>query len=268
MELSKEQRKQAKAEKRAAKMAARGEYPDLIVPSDPSDPVTVLCVKFGHKYGREYVERLRNMVSRHLTVPYEFACLTDDQHDIPGVRKIYQPNAKYSRGWWHKVHMFDSALPLRGRILYLDLDVVIHASMDKLTEYHPTSFVGIHDFNRKFHPSWSYLNSSVLAWTHGTQSHIYEQFKQKPADAQRLQGDQDWIWQLSKEKIKFWPKEWIMSYKWEIRSRDELSVINGKRQFKTVRNDIRPPLDCSIAVFHGEPNPQDVQDKFVVDNWQ
>jgi hypothetical protein len=59
-----------------------------------------------------------------------------------------------------------------------------------------------------------------------------------------------------------------MSYKWEIRSRDELSVINGKRQFKTVRNDIRPPLDCSIAVFHGEPNPQDVQDKFVVDNWQ
>jgi hypothetical protein len=164
--------------------------------------------------------------------------------------------------------MFDSALPLRGRILYLDLDVVIHASMDKLTEYHPTSFIGIHDFNRKFHPSWSYLNSSVLAWTHGTQSHIYEQFKQKPADAQRLQGDQDWIWKLSKEKIKFWPKEWIMSYKWEIRSRDELSLVNGKRQFKTVRNDVRPPLDCSIAVFHGEPNPQDVQDKFVVDNWQ
>ena len=268
MELSKEQRQQAKAEKRAAKMAARGEYLDLVVPSDPSDPVTVLCVKFGHKYGREYVERLRNMVSRHLTVPYEFACLTDDQHDIPGVRKIYQPNAKYSRGWWHKVHMFDSALPLRGRILYLDLDVVIHASMDKLTEYHPTSFIGIHDFNRKFHPSWSYLNSSVLAWTHGTQSHIYEQFKQKPADAQRLQGDQDWIWKLSKEKIKFWPKEWIMSYKWEIRSKDELTVAHSGRQFKTIRNDIRPHQECSIAVFHGEPNPQDVQDKFVVDNWQ
>jgi hypothetical protein len=47
-----------------------------------------------------------------------------------------------------------------------------------------------------------------------------------------------------------------------------LAVIDGKRQFKTVRNDIRPHQECSIAVFHGEPNPQDVQDKFVVDNWQ
>ena len=211
MELSKEQRIQAKAEKRAAKMAARGEYPDLVVPSDPNEPITVLCVRFGNKYGREYVERLRNMVSRHLTVPYEFACLTDDQHDIVGVRKIYQPNANYARGWWHKVHMFDSALPLRGRILYLDLDVVIHANMNKLTGYHPTSFIGIHDFNRKFFPSWNYLNSSVLAWTHGTQGHIYDQFKSKPAEAQRLQGDQDWIWKIAKDRMIFWPKEWIMS---------------------------------------------------------
>ena len=123
MELSKEQRRQAKAEKKAAKMAARGEYPDLVLPSDPNDPITVLCVRFGNKYGREYVERLRNMVARHLTVPYEFACLTDDQHDIAGVRKIYQPNANYARGWWHKVHMFDNNLHIKGRILYLDLDV-------------------------------------------------------------------------------------------------------------------------------------------------
>ena len=125
MELSKEQRAQAKAEKRAAKLTARGEYPDQTsVSVDSSDPITVLCVRFGNKYGREYVERLRNMVSRHLTVPYEFACLTDDHHDIPGVRKIYQPNANYARGWWHKVHMFDSTLPLKGRILYLDLHVL------------------------------------------------------------------------------------------------------------------------------------------------
>jgi lipopolysaccharide biosynthesis glycosyltransferase len=164
--------------------------------------------------------------------------------------------------------MFDSTLPIKGRILYLDLDVVIHANMDKLTGYHRDNFIGIHDFNRKFHPTWNYLNSSVLAWTHGTQSHIYEQFKQKPAEAQRLQGDQDWIWKLCKDKIKFWPKEWIMSYKWEIRSREELTVAQPTRRFKTVRHDVRPHPECSIAVFHGEPNPQDVQDKFVVDNWQ
>ena len=45
----------------------------------------VLCVRFGYRYGRDYVERLRNMVSRNLTLPYEFVCLTDDKIPIEGV---------------------------------------------------------------------------------------------------------------------------------------------------------------------------------------
>ena len=264
MELSKEEKRRLKAEKRAAKLGIPVETPQLPVDSK----FTVLCVRFGNKYGREYVERLRNMVSRHLTVPHEIACLTDDQHPIEGVRTIYQPNAQYPKGWWHKVHMFDPTLPLAGRILYMDLDVVVHENIDKLATFMPGSFVGIHDFNRKFYPSWNYLNSSVLAWTHGTQNHIYKQFKENPGNAQRLQGDQDWIWKLCKDRIQFWPKEWIMSYKWEIRSREELIVLNGKRQFKTVKDDVKIPKDCCIAVFHGDPNPCAVQDKFVVDNWK
>lgn len=266
MELSKEERRRLKEEKRAAKGYSK-ESSDIIA-QPPDGKLTVLCVRFGNKYGREYVERLRNMVSRHLTVPHEIACLTDDKHPIDGVRTIYQPNAQYAKGWWHKVHMFDPALPLSGRILYMDLDVVIHNNIDKLASFKPDSFVGIHDFNRKFYPSWNYLNSSVLAWTHGTQNHIYQQFKSKPAEAQRLQGDQDWIWKLCKSSIQFWPKEWILSYKWEIRKREDLIVLNGKRQFKEVNNDIILPKDCSIAVFHGDPNPCSVQDKFVIDNWR
>ena len=51
--------------------------------------LTVLCVRFGEKYGPEYVERLRNMVPRNITIPYEFACLTDDQRSIKGVKTLY-----------------------------------------------------------------------------------------------------------------------------------------------------------------------------------
>jgi len=29
-----------------------------------------------------------------------------------------------------------------------------------------------------------------------------------------------------------------------------------------------PDPECSVAVFHGDPNPCAVQDKFVVDNWR
>jgi hypothetical protein len=84
----------------------------------------------------------------------------------------------------------------------------------------------------------------------------------------RLQGDQDWIWKVAKNRIKFWPNEWIQSYKWEIRSRDELVDRTGRRGFKTIRSDINPHPECAVAVFHGEPNPADINDKFVVDNWR
>lgn len=230
--------------------------------------ITVICVRFGNRYGREYVERLRNMVSRHLTVPYEFVCLTDDQHPIEGVRSIVQPNARYVKGWWHKVHMFDPELLLSGRILYFDLDVVIHNNIDKLAQYLPDASVGIHDFNRTFYVNWDSMNSSVMAWNHRTENKVWDQFKENPAEAMRLPGDQDWIWKLCKDHMKFWPKEWIQSYKWEVRDKSELTMINGKRQFKNIDNSVEVHPDCCVTVFHGDPKPQDVQDKFVVDNWK
>jgi hypothetical protein len=234
----------------------------------PQEPITILCVKFGDKYGREYVERLRNMIERNITIPYEIVCLTDDKHPIDRVRSIVQPNAGYTRGWWHKVHMFDPDLPLKGTILYFDLDVVIHKKIDKLASVYPNEFLGILDFNRKFFQNWQNLNSSVLRWEHGKQKYIWERFKQNPAEAMKLHGDQDWIWLCSKTEIKFWPREWIQSYKWEIRKKEDLMVVNGKRKFSTVNDSVKIPGDCCVTVFHGDPKPDVIKDKFVLDNWQ
>lgn len=235
---------------------------------DSSSKITVICVRFGNRYGREYVERLRNMVSRHLTVPYEFVCLTDDQHPIDGVRSIVQPNARYVKGWWHKVHMFDPSLPISGRVLYFDLDVVIHANINKLAEFLTDQSVGIHDFNRKFYVHWNTMNSSVMAWNHGSENKVWDKFKSNPAEAMRMPGDQDWIWSLCKDHMKFWPTEWVQSYKWEIRDKSELTMVNGKRKFRTDDHNIELHPECCVTVFHGDPKPQDVQDKFVVDNWK
>jgi hypothetical protein len=267
MRLSKEQRENwTKEQKRYYKLT--GNILEEKSVQNNIDLVTVICVRFGNLYGRDYVEKLRNMVSRNLTVPYKFVCLTDDHHPIEGVQTIYQPNAGYRKGWWHKVHMFDPFLPVSGRLLYFDLDVVIHGNIDKLVQSYNTEFVGIRDFNRKFHSGWKYLNSSIMTWIHGTQSEVWLQFQKDPNVAQKFMGDQDWIWKLCKDKIKFFPEEWIQSYKWEIRSRNDLSQHQGKRKFKIDDHQIRPNPDCSVCVFHGEPKPQDVKDQFIVDNWR
>ena len=230
--------------------------------------ITVLCVRFGNRYGREYVERLRNMVARHLTVPYEFACLTNDPTPIEGVRNIVIPEQKYPRLWWHKVHMFDPSLGITNRILYFDLDVVIHANINKLVETANNDFFGIKDFNRSFHSNWNYLNSSAMTWIGGQSFDIWDQFKTSPEQVmKRFPGDQDWIWNIAKDRIKFWPNDWLMSYKWEIRDKSELVLVNGRRNFVEVKTPHIPP-ECCVTVFHGDPKPQDVKDPFVVDNWK
>lgn len=229
--------------------------------------ISVLCVRFGTKYGRDYVEKLRNMVARHLTIPYEFYCLTDDQHPIDGVKSLVYPNQGYVKGWWHKVHMFDPDLKLPGRILYMDLDVIIHDNINKLVLDQGQDFLGIRDFNRKFNPKWNILNSSVMTWPAGLHPDIFTVFKSDQSRAQRLHGDQDWIWQVAKTRIKFFPESWIQSYKWEIRDRSELTMGGGRRFFKTTR-DVTIPKGCSICVFHGDPNPHDITDPYVVDNWR
>ena len=266
--LTKDQRKALKLQRKFEKEQGRLKKFNPQDTDFSQNPSNILCVRFGNKYSIAYVEKLRNMIDRNITVPYKLYCLTDDPTPINGVQLIIQKNAGYAKGWWHKVHMFDPSLPLSGRILYVDLDVVICNSINKLVQISGNTFMGIRDFNRKFHRDWKYLNSSVMSWVHGTQNHIYNQFIGNPQAAMRMHGDQDWTWKCAKDRIKFWPENWIQSYKWEIRDRSELQVINGVRQFTTIRNDISVPNDCSICVFHGSPDPEIVQDKFVIDNWQ
>lgn len=266
--LNKEQRKAYKLQRKFEKEQAKIRKFQSDTNISNEDTSIILCVRFGNKYPILYVEKLRNMIQRNITVPYKLVCLTDDPTPIQGVELIVQQNAGYVKGWWHKVHMFDPSLPLNGRILYMDLDVVICGNIDKLTQIGGNVFMGIRDFNRKFHRDWKYLNSSVMSWMHGSQSHIYNVFMSNPQAAMRMHGDQDWTWKCAKDKIKFWPEPWIQSYKWEIRDRSELQVLQGMRQFTSVKTDVSVPKECCICVFHGDPNPANVKDPFVVENWQ
>jgi len=42
----------------------------------------ILCMKWGTKYGPEYVNRHYAMVRRHLTGDFNFVCLTDDAQGV------------------------------------------------------------------------------------------------------------------------------------------------------------------------------------------
>ena len=72
--------------------------------------VSILCVKWGTKYGPEYVNRLYKAVERSTDVcKFEFYCLTDDSDGIDE-RVVALPLTEGLTGWWNKALLFDRPL--------------------------------------------------------------------------------------------------------------------------------------------------------------
>lgn len=232
-------------------------------------PYYVLCVKNGSKYSADYVNTLARMVSRNCTLEYEFVCLTDDAEGLDnGVRVIKLP--RKFRTWWAKPYMFSNKLGLKGTILYMDLDVVISGNIDKLFTYRTGNWCVIRDFTRSMRPNWQKYNSSVIRFDYNQLDHLWQDFDKKQNLYERKHyGDQDWLYAVADPKPVLWPDEWIQSWKWEIRKSRQFSPggTRGQRRFKEIE-DVEPPPECCITVFHGDPNPELVEDPWVIENWK
>lgn len=227
----------------------------------------IVCLKHGQKYSVDYVNRLYNMTKRHSTVPFGFACITEDPSGMdPNIVHISLPNHKLS-GWWYKPWVFSKEIPLDGTLLFMDLDLVIIKNIDNLWSYRPGNFCIIRDFNRSSIKDWRKFNSSVFRIEKGQHPQVWENLIKDLDQTKRMHGDQDWIFSQLRNSHVFWPEEWIQSYKWEVRNKSDVVRVGNKRMFKDVAN---PPIhgDTNILVFHGDPKPEEVQDPVVVQNWR
>jgi hypothetical protein len=230
--------------------------------------LNVICVKWGDKYSSTYVNTLKKMCDRHITLPYQFHCLTDSPDGIdPNIKILELPKLPGIKTWWSKLYMFSPALPIEGTILYFDLDVVIFKNIDCLFTHDPDKFMIIRDFNRCRVPDWKTSNSSVMRWNKGTMQYLWGEFQNNPATVmQANHGDQDWITKRAKDDINHWPDEWIRSYKWEMIGYKETRIIKDKKY--TFQKPPTITEENLVAVFHGKPDPHECDDAFVVDNWQ
>lgn len=269
---TKGQRKTRKALDKLAKLSQEQGYEPYSSNPLIKDKNYILCLKHGAKYSADYVNKLYSMVKRHCTLEFEMVCLTDDPTDIhPDIKILSLPD--YLQGWWCKPYMFSNDLPLKGIILYMDLDVVIASNIDHLFTYKANHWCTLRDFTRKMRPQWKKYNSSVIRFTAGQLSSFWEDFKINQKTVQKkFHGDQDWLYEIATQKHKpaeLFPDNWILSWKWEIRkTRDFASgSTRGNRKLRTIEH-VTPPRQCCITVFHGDPNPHNCEDPWVVDNWK
>ena len=231
---------------------------DLRTPPLPNPPqrvtlgkepsrLTVACVYWGTAYGIEYVEKLFNMVTRHLSVPFDFVCITPHMKVPEGVIRMSPPIAASAEGWWQKVGLFSPDLfgPSQ-RILYLDLDVVIINSLDEIIKS-DDAFCMIENFGpNKGHAAH---NSSVMLWTPTeATAKIFTQFS--PDVMKELHGDQCWIWRVMKDDIRNFEMHQCVSFKYE---------RHPQWRHQTDKT--------SVVVFHGQPKPHNCGDGKLMSAW-
>jgi len=218
----------------------------------PAGPRIILCMKWGDKYGPEYVNRLYAMVRRHLRGEFRFVCLTDSSAGVrPEVRCLPIPDLALPAGLpergWKKLTTFEADLHgLQGTALFLDIDIVI---VDDITPFFelPGEFLIIHDWKRPWRVTG---NSSVYRFRLGAHADVLAGFRADPARARaEFRNEQAWLSDVlhRQGKLAYWPAAWCASFKYHCIPPWPSNWWRAPRF----------PAGTRIVVFHGEVNPPD-----------
>lgn len=192
-----------------------------------------VTVRWGDKYGPEYVYALQAGIQRYYSLPHEFVCITSQS--LPAVNCI--PEMDPWPGWWQKV----SAFRLDGPFCLIDLDMVIVGSIDWLADYAECDLAAILNWGVN---GGGCLYSDEIAGAVVVSNGRNPQVADAMSDAviRRLDphGDQTFLTEQFRGRITYMPQERICSYK------------------RHVRDTGRIPDAASIVAFHGSPRPHEV----------
>ena len=219
--------------------------------------VNILCMKWGTKYGTDYVNRLHSMVSRNLSLPFRFICFTDNTDGIsPEIDclPIIEVEAnlnddagrKRVQAWKKLTTMAKPLYDIEGTCLFLDLDIVIIDTIDSFFEIEGDFFI-IQDW----HDPEGQGNSSVYRFEAGAHENVLNHFvKNRDQIASEFDNEQHYLTQKIKEsgQLNYWPHNWCLSFRKSCLPRNKI-----KRWFQASQK----PDSGKIIVFHGAPNPEE-----------
>jgi len=209
-------------------------------------------MKWGDKYGPEYVNRLYAGAKTYVTGEFSFACLTDDSSGLdPAILSYPIPelgctHPTKTRGKWKKVALWGKEIEqhLNGTVLFLDLDSIIIDNIDCYFNFgNPEDIILERNWAR---PLSRLGQTSVFRFTIGAHPDILAIFqKDSQAIADRFQFEQHYITHSTKKFLKFWPRGWTRHFR--------LHCLGPMpwRLFKAARI----PKGCKIITFPGGPNP-------------
>ena len=216
-----------------------------------SEVVNIICMKWGTKYGAEYVNKLYGMVARNMSRQFRFICLTDDNTGFRdevesfSLPELALPDGAPERGW-NKLTTFIGPLhDIQGKTLFLDLDVIVVGALDDFFDL-PDDFYIIRDFVRTDGTG----NSSVYLFEAGKYVDVIEYFRENfEAIKARHRNEQEYLshYLLENKTLNYWPRGWCVSFKY-----DCLPGVLG-----SWFSESKVPAGAKVVIFHGNPNPDD-----------
>lgn len=222
------------------------------------------------------------MLKRHLTVPHQLHCITDDSRGLDASIHSHPLPEFGFEGIWRKLMTFqDNFLGLNGEyVLSIDLDVVVVDSLDFVAERPEEDFIIAKNWSR----SGARGSGSLYRLEIGSHPHIWDDFIRDPEAAidahhgkNRLIGEQRWL-DVHFPEFVFFPDGKVVSYKRHCRSKGRTIRFAGIGLINTGRfGAARVPPGAAMVSFHGDPSPAQVRDTnwgrwrhapFVSENWR
>ncbi len=212
---------------------------------------TVICIKWGTRYGADYVNRLWSMIQRNTRRPTRLICYTDVTQGIdPAVETYPLPEIELPeriRWWpWRKIALWRKDLPgLEGEALYLDLDIVITGPLDDFFDYEPGKFCVIRNWTAS---NGGTGNTTAYRFRVGSATHLFERMEREPQVVYRTFGNsQTYVTREIGLPTAFWPEEWCVSFKHSLVPTWPLNFMLTPKL----------PKGARIVAFTGKPDPDE-----------
>lgn len=222
----------------------------------------IISIKWGSRYGLDYVNRLASMIRRNTMRDTRFICFTDDANGIdPWVETAPLPaiNIPDRVAWkpWRKVSLWQNPLlDLEGDVLFFDLDVVITGSIDDFFDFEPGRFCVAHNWTQ---PNKRIGNTSVYRFRPGAMSYLFDDFNRDPeAVLSRYRISQQYISGEARDMV-FWPDDWCVSFKHTLMPYWPLNFFVTPRL----------PEQTKMVAFTGKPDPDEAAiGRWPVESWR
>ncbi|MFN4804763.1 MAG: hypothetical protein ACK46A_08250 [Akkermansiaceae bacterium] len=210
---------------------------------------TVICLKWGKRYGSEYVNKLYTMVQRNTKRPLRFICITDDNSGlIESIETRPMPAFElpdiFRYSGFRRMFLFKESLyDLTGDVLHLDVDLLVTGSIDDFFDYKPeANYIVSENWTQ---PGAGIGNMSVFRYRIGTLTKIWDRFSSDPVGMRVKYSNSQTFCSRTLGEFAMYPLEWCIGFKtslipaWPLRY-----FIEPKR----------PPAKVRVVAFTGKPD--------------